>query len=183
MIAAFFAIFILLSSGEESLKDSNSYYVEPEQHLERVAEAPYEFLEEPEPDLDPEADLLKMIFPKSGSSETASAAPEKHAKRSATTDVKFKDGRIFSKSSEKRLSKEGIKKALNKFPQYSTEQLIIRAENEIYAAAGYNFEDEPALYDFYMEYEWYQNLRKTDFDYIHLTATEQANIDLLEEFI
>lgn len=88
------------------------------------------------------------------------------------------NGMLFADSASRYLSKEEIER-LQENPDYTYQQLLRYAVNEIYARKGYQFLEDGPYWSFYTQFEWYRQTDKhavTDED---LNEFEKANIDLL----
>lgn len=88
------------------------------------------------------------------------------------------DGMVFPDSDSRYLSREEIE-ALKDRSDYSYQQLLRYAVNEIYARHGYKFDEDGQYWPYYNQYSWYSEQDKKIVSEEELNEYERSNVSLL----
>lgn len=88
------------------------------------------------------------------------------------------DGFVFADSNERYLTLAEIE-ALQGNDNYTYQELLRYAINEIYARNGYEFQVDGKYYTYYNQYEWYRETAKQNVTYDMMNSYEQKNITML----
>lgn len=88
------------------------------------------------------------------------------------------DGFIFPDSADEYLTEDELYE-LKYDEEYSFEDLLGFARNEIYARHGFPFKEGGRYFNHYIQYDWYNELEHNDVSDGELNEFEHANVDLI----
>lgn len=88
------------------------------------------------------------------------------------------DGFLFSDSADEYLTEDELYE-LKYDDEYSFEDLLGFARNEIYARHGFPFKEGGKYFNHYIQYDWYNEMEHSDVSDGELNEFEHANVDLI----